>query len=91
MKLILSPRAELDFETQVRWLFLQSPSAGGAAALRIVKTINLLSEFPDLGVAVRRDIREKHVQFGRDGFVIQYRRAPDRLTILRIYHGRQDR
>lgn len=91
MKVILSPRAQLDFEAQVKWLLLQSPSAGRAAALRIVETINLLSEFPDLGVALRNTIREKQVQFGRDGFVIRYHRDRERLTILRIYHGRQDR
>jgi plasmid stabilization system protein ParE len=74
MKLILSPRAELDFEAQVRWLQLHSPVAGRAAALCIVQTIDLLA-----------------VQFGRDGFVIRYRRSGQTLIVLRIFHSRQNR
>lgn len=91
MKVVLSPRAELDFETQVRWLAAHSPSAGRAAALKIVETIDLLVEFPDIGLAVHGGCREKQVQFGRDEFVIRYRRTGDAVIILRIFHGRQDR
>ena len=91
MKLILSPRAELDFEAQVRWLQLHSPVAGRAAALRIVQTIDLLADFPDLGMVVRGKVREKAVQFGRDGFVIRYRRLGQTLIVLRIFHSRQNR
>lgn len=91
MKVILSPRAELDFETQVRWLVAKSPSAGRAAALRIVDTFDLLADFPDIGIAVRGELREKQVQFGRDGFVIRYRRTREAVFVLRIFHGRQDR
>ncbi|MGQ2992272.1 MAG: type II toxin-antitoxin system RelE/ParE family toxin [Brevundimonas sp.] len=91
MKVILSPRAELDFEAQVKWLQLHSPEAGRAASIRIVEVIDLLSDFPDIGLSVRGTIREKHVQFGRDGFVIRYRRTSRQVTILRIFHSRQDR
>jgi plasmid stabilization system protein ParE len=91
MKVVLSPRAELDFETQVRWLKLHSPSAGRAGALRIVEGLDLLSDFPDVGMVVRGAIRDKPIQFGRDGFVIRYRRTTDTVTVLRIFHVRQDR
>ncbi|MFC7380141.1 type II toxin-antitoxin system RelE/ParE family toxin [Brevundimonas sp. GCM10030266] len=91
MKVILSPRAELDFETQVRWLAAHSPSAGRAAALRIVSAFDLLADFPDIGIRIRGDLREKQVQFGRDGFVIRYRRMRDTVIVLRILHGRQNR
>ncbi|WP_426016927.1 type II toxin-antitoxin system RelE/ParE family toxin [Brevundimonas sp. DWR2-3-1b1] len=91
MKMILSPRAELDFEAQVRWLQLHSPVAGRAVALRIVQTIDLLANFPDLGMVVCGDVREKAVQFGREGFVIRYRRLSQTLIVLRIFHSRQNR
>ena len=91
MRVILSPRAELDFQAQVKWLHLHSPEAGRAASIRIVEVIDLLSDFPDIGISVRGSIREKHVQFGRDGFVIRYRRTSRQVTILRIFHSRQDR
>ena len=91
MKVILSPRAELDFEAHVKWLHIHSPDAGRAASIRIVEMIDLLCDFPDIGIAVRGAVREKHVQFGCDGFVIRYRRTSRQVTILRIFHSRQDR
>ena len=91
MKVILSPKAELDFEAQMRWLNKHSPTAGRSAALRIVEVIDLLSDFPDMGTAVSSGMREKTVQFGRDGFVIRYRRSGRTLFVQRIFHSRQDR
>lgn len=91
MRVILSPKAELDFETQVRWLNQHSPAAGRSAALRIVEVIDLLSDFPDMGTVVSPGVREKTVQFGRDGFVIRYRRSGRTLFVQRIFHSRQDR
>lgn len=91
MKVILSPQAELDFEAQVRWLKEHSPTAGRSAALRIVEIIDLLSDFPDMGTVVGAGVREKTVPFGRDGFVIRYRRSGRTLVVQRVFHGRQDR
>lgn len=91
MKVILTPRAELDFEAQVGWLKLHSPNAGRKAAIRIVEVIDLLSDFPELGFVVRGHVRDKQVQFGRDGFVIRYRVTKQAIFILRIFHARQDR
>ena len=91
MKVILSPKAELDFEAQMRWLNKHSPTAGRSAALRIVEVIDLLADFPDMGMVVSPGVREKTVQFGRDGFVIRYRRSGRTLFVQRIFHSRQDR
>lgn len=52
MRVILTPQAQLDFEAQVRWLARHSPAAGRAAAVRIVEVIDLLSDFPNLGMSV---------------------------------------
>jgi plasmid stabilization system protein ParE len=91
MKVILAPRAELDFQTQVAWLKLHSPAAGRKAALRIVEMIDLLADFPQLGLGMNSRTREKQFQFGRDGFVIRYRLEDDALIVMRIFHSRQDR
>lgn len=90
MKVILSRKAELDFAAQVRWLNHHSPAAGRSAALRIVEVIDLLSDFPDMGKVVSPGVWEKTVRFGRDGFVIRYRRSGGALFIQRIFHSRQD-
>lgn len=91
MRVVVSPLAELDFEAQVKWLHAHSPSAGRAVSTRIVEVLDLLADFPNLGMVVRADIREKQVQFGRDGFVIRYRRSARVITVLRVFHTRQDR
>ena len=91
MKVMLAPRAELDFEAQVAWLKLHSPAAGRKAAVRIVDMIDLLADFPQLGSVVQGQVRDKQFQFGRDGFVVRYRLTEDALIVLRIFHSRQDR
>lgn len=91
MKVILSPRAELDFEAQVKWLKLRSPAAGRKAATRIVDLIDLLADFPELGRVVQGSIREKHIRFGRDGFVVRYRLTAQTIIVTRIFHSRQNR
>ena len=50
MRVILTPRAELDFEAQVKWLKLHSPNAGRKAATRIVEIIDLRlgADFPPM-------------------------------------------
>ena len=91
MRVILSARAELDFDAQVRWLRQYSPEAGRRAAESIVTTLDILADFPRIGQVVDGEQREKHVQFGRDGFIIQYRLMTDGLIVDRILHGRQAR
>lgn len=91
MRVILSRKAGLDFEAQVRWLNQHSSAVGRSAALRIVEAIDLLSAFPDMGTVVGPGVREKTVRFGRDGFVIRYRRSGSTLFVVRIFHSRQDR
>jgi plasmid stabilization system protein ParE len=91
MTVIISDRAERDFAAQVRWLSENSPRVGKRAAMRILHILDLLDEFPDLGTKLTRTLREKQVQFGRDGFVIRYSRRNDAIIIHRIFHTRQDR
>lgn len=91
MRVVLAARAHRDFDALVGWLRLHSPEAGRKAALRIVETIDLLSDFPELGQAVTGQLRDKQIQFGRDGFVVRYRLEPGTVTVLRIFHGRQSR
>lgn len=91
MKVIVSRTAQRDFAAQVRWLHDHSPQVGRRAADKIVETLDLLSDFPDLGAEVAVGVREKQLRFGRDGFVIRYRRTAEKVIVLRIYHSRQDR
>ena len=87
----ISAQAEADIRAHVAWLKQHSPQAGRKASLRILHTIDLLADFPDLGSVSNGVIREKTIQFGRDGYVIVYRRQTDCIVIERVRHGRQDR
>lgn len=91
MRLDIERRGISDIVAQIAWLDQHSEIAGKKAARRILETITLLSLFPDLGIEVAQDIREKPVGFGRDGFVVQYARRPKRVTVLRVRHSRQNR
>lgn len=89
MTVIVSDRAQRDFATQIRWLNENSPQAGKRAASRILHLLDLLEEFPNLGVELTRTLREKHIRFGRDGFVVRYSRRADDIIVHRIFHTRQ--
>jgi len=89
MTVIISDRAERDFAAQIRWLNENSPRAGKRAASRIIYMLDLLEDYPNLGVELTRTLREKHVRFGRDGFVIRYSRRAGDVIVHRIFHTRQ--
>lgn len=91
MKVRVSARAKRDFEALIDWLAERAPDAARRAARTIFAAVDLLGDFPDIGMGNSAGWREKHVQFGRDGFVIRYRRTSRQVTILRIFHSRQDR
>jgi len=91
MNVRISRRARRDFDALIDWLAERAPDASRRAAHNIFAVVDLLGDFPDLGIGDPNDWREKHVQFGRDGFVIRYRCTERQVTILRIFHTRQDR
>ena len=91
MKVRLSRAAEADLKIQIDWLVERSPAAAEKAGQRLFDAIGLLAEFPRLGLAADGRIREKHVRFGRDGFVIRYQIRPGEIFVRRIYHSMQDR
>jgi plasmid stabilization system protein ParE len=90
MKVVISRQAQRDFAAQVRWLHDHSPQAGRRAATLIVEALDLLSDFPEIGVE-GTTVRDKHLRFGRDGFVIRYEVRSGEIFVRRIYHSRQDR
>lgn len=91
MKVILTQAAQQDFASQVAWLKTRSPAAGRRAATAIVRSLDLLEHFPELGTLIEPEVREKHVRFGQYGYVIQYERHAKMIVVGRIYHGAQDR
>jgi plasmid stabilization system protein ParE len=54
--------------------------------------IDSLDHLPDRGAPTALDgVRELFVSFGREGYVVIYLVEARRVTILRIFHTREDR
>jgi plasmid stabilization system protein ParE len=71
-----------------------SPIAARRARAAILSAIQSLDRFSERGAPVARSpdgLRELFVPFGRAGYVIQYVVDPDQVTVLRIFHSREER
>jgi len=62
-------------------------------AHELVETAKILADNPRLGRAFGRrpEFRQVIVRVLNAPYVIQYRLASDRLVILRVFHGREER
>lgn len=89
MRVRLTSAAQRDLTAQLAWLKEKSPKAGRRAAEAIVRSLDLLGTFPDLGPSVRFEVREQDVRFSTFGFVIEYERHPQMIVVRRISHGAQ--
>ncbi len=70
------------------YIATENPTAAERVRLSILKTIQILTEFPFLGRPGRRKgTREKTVP--RLPYLVLYRIGEDELVILRVYHGAQ--
>ena len=88
----LTPEARQDITRLAKFLATKSPAAMAKARAALKSGIEGLRTFPNRG-AVRGDSGERELlaPFGRDGYVIQYLVEGRRVTVLRIFHAREDR
>ncbi len=79
-----------DIDCIRNYIAAENPAAAERVRLSILKTIEILTEFPFLGKPGRRKgTREKAVP--RLPYLVLYRAGEDELAILRVYHGAQRR
>ena len=77
-----------DIEAIRGYVAAGNPAAAERVRLAILKTIQILTEFPFLGrLGRRKGTREKTVP--RLPYLILYRTGEDELVIPRVYHGAQ--
>ena len=66
-----------------------------AAAVRatgaIRAAIRTLANRPDRRAPIYAGLRQLTVQFGRHGYVVRYDVIDDTVTVMRIWHGRENR
>ncbi len=91
MKVVLLRPARDDLFRLLTWLEERSPQAARKASAQIRSGLADIGQFPRAGRAVGPIFRERPIRFGRDGFKARYRIATDRVEIVRLFHGRQDR
>lgn len=93
MKLEWSVTAGADLERFAAFLHDRYPSYAARIAETLIQKSLVLLEHPLLGRPVERqpDYRELVVQALRATYVLQYRIHGDRIVILRVFHGREDR
>ena len=94
MRLIVSAAAAVDLERLHAFLAEKDAAAAQRAATALIDAIQSLEVFPDRGRASGiPGIRELIVPFGRSAYIVRYFRSSrfDAVTILRVWHGREDR
>lgn len=89
-----SPDALMDVERLQAFLDPKSRDAAQRALARIWTAIELLQEFPALGMPTRdADVRQIVTRFGASAYIIRYIHIAETNDILvtRIWHGREAR
>lgn len=92
-KLIWEPGAVEDLSMLREFIQPHNGKAAVNAAQRIIQAANLLLDHPHLGHPMD-DIpafNELFIPFGKRGYVLRYRIDEEKIIILRIWHGRENR
>ena len=86
------PEAEADLKRHFDTLNDENPIAASNVTRLIFKAGASLSVFPYRGRAIdNTQQRVLQVPFGKYGYVLYYRIEDDRVSILRVHHGRENR
>jgi len=87
------PEAQDDLKRLHDFILPHSPQAASRAIAVILKGVESLAEFPEMGHPWEADThyRELPIRFGAKGYVVRYRLFANRVIIARIWHGLEDR
>lgn len=88
MRLVWTTLAVQDREQIFDYIALDSPSAAVAVDGALSKQLNLLKEFPEIGLFGRVEGTRELVVQGTP-FIVAYQVHRDSVRILRILHGAQ--
>jgi toxin ParE1/3/4 len=90
MKVIWRERGRADLDAVVSYIANESPAGARSTRERILRSVELLEQWPDAGRSGRRaDLRELVVP--GTPYLIIYRRKRRKLFILRIWHSSRKR
>jgi plasmid stabilization system protein ParE len=91
-EVIWLPEAMADLERHFAFLNEKNSDAASRAVRSITSAAGSLAVSPKRGVAIAdTNQRKRRVFFGKHGYVLYYRIEADRVFILRVHHGRENR
>jgi plasmid stabilization system protein ParE len=93
VKIEWSVDALADLDRFAEFLQEHHPDLSGIVAGEIVARTRILASFPELGrpMAGRKEYRELFLRVLNAVYVFQYRLDGERITMLRVFHGREKR
>jgi len=87
----VSDEALEDLTRLRRWLGERHPAAAIRAAVALGTAFKSLRRFPDRGALLGGGLRERHVKFGRYGYVVHYEVLGDQVIVTRVFHALEAR
>ena len=92
-KLVWERGAVNDLDRLRKFIEPHNSKAALNAARKIINSANLLLQNPYLGHPIEGilEFNELFVPFGKRGYIIRYRIDNDKILILRIWHGRENK
>ncbi len=66
-----------------------APQRAAEAVERIVTGIFVLAEFPGLGVALSKDLRQLVLPHGRNAYIVRHHVGESSIVVTSIRHGRE--
>ena len=93
MMLEWSPSALADLDRFAVFLKGRFPALASTVGRTLVEKSRQLLDYPHLGrpVAGHSEYRQLTIHALRAAYVFQYEIHPDRIVVLRVFHGREDR
>jgi plasmid stabilization system protein ParE len=91
-EVIWLPVALDDLQKQFEFLNERDPDVASRAVRTILNGGATLAKFPERGTVIPgTNQRKLRVFFGKYGYLLYYRLEGDRVFILRLHHGRENR
>lgn len=91
-RLIWTPSALLDVQRSYRFLATRNANAARQAAKAIRAGVKIIARHPEIGRSAKDldpEYREWPIGFGYSGYVMLYRHAAERITVLAVRHQKE--
>lgn len=95
MRLVITPEADQDTKRLYKFLIdRENPTAAENAMIAIDGMIDALLSDPYIGHPITNrapEYRQHYAPFGKAAYVMRYHVEGNALTVLRLWHSREDR